>query len=53
VRDISSKELKDVAIKNEILLKTKLLNPWQEEVFGVIKDPSYTFLATVLEKWLT
>jgi len=43
--NISNKEYKDVAIKNEILLK-KIANPWQEEVFGVIKDPSYTFLAT-------
>jgi hypothetical protein len=43
--NVTNKELKDVKINNQILLK-KIANPWQEEVFGVIKDPSYTFLAT-------
>jgi hypothetical protein len=43
--NVTKKELTEVAIRNKILLD-KVVNPWQEEVFGVIKDPSYTFLAT-------
>jgi len=44
--NVSAEELKNVKIDNSIL-KRKVLNPWQEELFGVIKDPSYTFFATV------
>ena len=44
--NVSAEELKNVKIDNSIL-KRKILNPWQEELFGVIKDPSYTFFATV------
>jgi hypothetical protein len=43
--DVSSKDLKNVKIENNIL-KTKLLNAWQEEVYGIIRDPSYNFLAS-------
>ena len=44
--NVSADELKNIKIDNSIL-KKKILNPWQEELFGVIKDPSYTFFATV------
>ena len=44
--NVGAEDLKNVRIDNSIL-KNKVLNPWQEELFGVIKDPSYTFFATV------
>jgi hypothetical protein len=42
-----AKEELDTIKMNDSILKTKKLNAWQEELFGVIKDPSYTFFATV------
>ena len=44
--NINKEELDTLVIKDEALRK-KVLEPWQEEIAGVIKDPSYTFLATV------
>jgi hypothetical protein len=32
---------------NPSILKPKILDPWQEELEGIIKDPTYTFLNTV------
>ena len=31
---------------NPGILKEKVLDPWQRELYGVINDPAYTFLAT-------
>jgi len=31
---------------NAGILKEKVLDPWQRELYGVISDPAYTFLAT-------
>jgi len=44
--NVNAKEIKGVRIKGSILEK-KVLQPWQEELFGIIRDPTYTFLATV------
>ena len=44
--NVSKTDLKNVKIDNDILKQQKL-NEWQQELFGVIKDPSYTFFATV------
>jgi len=44
--NVSAEELKNVKIDDKIL-KRQELNAWQRELFGEIKDPSYTFLATV------
>ena len=44
--NINKEELDTLVVKDEALRK-KVLEPWQEEIAGVIKDPSYTFLATV------
>ena len=43
--DVSSGELKTVRVDTSVL-EPKILNQWQEEVFGVIKDPSYTYFST-------
>ena len=32
-------------IKGSVLEK-KVLQPWQEELFGIVRDPTYTFMAT-------
>ena len=42
--NISKTELEDVKINNEVI-RDKVLNPWQEEVFGIIRDPSYSFFS--------
>ena len=39
-------EVDSVVIKDSVL-KNKVLEPWQEELAGLIKDPSYTFYSTV------
>ena len=44
--NISPTELAQIKVDDSIL-KTKKLQDWQEELFGVIKDPSYTYFATV------
>jgi hypothetical protein len=38
-------EIKQVQ-PNPGILKEKVLDPWQRELYGVINDPAYTFLAT-------
>ena len=43
--NVSANELKGVKIKGSVLEK-KVLQPWQEELFGIVRDPTYTFLAT-------
>jgi len=44
--NVSKTELAEIKIDDSIL-QQKLVNEWQEELFGVIKDPSYTYFATV------
>jgi len=44
--NISKTDLTDIKVDDSIL-KNKKVNEWQEELFGVIKDPSYTFFSTV------
>jgi hypothetical protein len=44
--NISPTELAQIKVDDSIL-KSKKLEDWQEELFGVIKDPSYTYFATV------
>ena len=39
-------EVDSVVIKDNVL-KNKVLEPWQEELAGLIKDPSYSFYTTV------
>ena len=39
-------EVDSVVIKDNVI-RPKVLEPWQEEVAGLIKDPSYTFYSTV------
>ena len=39
-------EVDSVVIKDSVL-KNKVLLPWQEELAGLIKDPSYSFYTTV------
>ena len=43
------KEAEGIRIQTEAL-KEKILEPWQREIAGVIKDPSYTFYATVMKQ---
>ena len=44
--NVSKEELKNIRMSDKII-QPKILNAWQEELYGVIKDPSYTFFATV------
>ena len=44
--NISKTDLAEIKV-DDAILKNKKVNEWQEELFGVIKDPSYTFFATV------
>ncbi len=44
--NIGQEELKEIVIKDSILEK-RMLQPWQKHLLGEIKDPSYTFFATV------
>ena len=39
------KNFKELKIKGSVLEK-KVLQPWQEELFGIVRDPTYTFMAT-------
>jgi hypothetical protein len=45
--NISPTELAQIKVDDTILQRKNYLNDWQEELFGVIKDPSYTYFATV------
>ena len=40
------RQIDNVTVQDRILTQ-KVLKPWQREIAGVIKDPSYTFLNTV------
>ena len=44
--NINKDEIDSLVIKDEAL-RRKVLEPWQEEIAGIIKDPSYAFLSTV------
>ena len=43
-----AKEIEGIQLQTDAL-KEKILEPWQREIAGVIKDPSYTFYATVMK----
>ena len=43
-----AKEIEGIQLQTEAL-KQKILDPWQRELAGVIKDPSYTFYASVMK----
>ena len=43
-----AKELEGIQLQTDAL-KQKILDPWQREIAGVIKDPSYTFYASVMK----
>ena len=43
------KEIEGIRVQTDVL-KEKILEPWQRELAGVIKDPSYTFYATVMKQ---
>ena len=44
--NISKTDLAEIKV-DDAILKNKKVNEWQEELFGVIKDPSYTFFSTI------
>ena len=44
--DVDVKELDEIKIDNSVL-KKQVLEPWQRHLLGEVKDPSYTFFATV------
>ena len=44
--DVDVKELDEIRIDNSVL-KERVLEPWQRHLLGEVKDPSYTFFATV------
>ncbi len=43
------KEIEGIRVQTDAL-REKILDPWQRELAGVIKDPSYTFYATVMKQ---
>ena len=43
------KEVAEVKLQTEILRK-EILEPWQKEISGVIRDPRYTFYSTVAKQ---
>ncbi len=43
------KEIEGIRVQTSAL-KEKILEPWQREIAGVIKDPSYTFYATIMKQ---
>jgi len=44
--DVNAKEIDQIRINNKILEK-RSVQPWQRHLLGEVKDPSYTFFATV------
>jgi len=46
VNNPNKEQINNVTVQDKILTQ-KVLKPWQREIAGVIKDPSYTFLNTV------
>jgi hypothetical protein len=46
INDADKRQIDNVTVQDKILTQ-KVLKPWQREIAGVIKDPSYTFLNTV------
>jgi len=44
--NISQKEIQGVKINGSIL-ERKVLQPWQEEVYGIVRDPTLTTIASV------
>ena len=46
INNPNKEQINNVTVQDKILTQ-KVLKPWQREIAGVIKDPSYTFLNTV------
>jgi hypothetical protein len=46
INNPNKEQINNVTVQDKILTQ-KILKPWQRELAGVIKDPSYTFLNTV------
>ena len=46
INKADKRQIDNVTVQDKILTQ-KVLKPWQREIAGVIKDPSYTFLNTV------
>jgi len=46
INNPTKQEIDSVVIKDSVL-RNKVLLPWQEELAGLIKDPSYSFYSTV------
>ena len=44
--DVSASDLANIKVDDNILDRQKL-NEWQKELYGVIKDPSYTYFSTI------
>ena len=44
--DVSVKEIDNIKVDNSVI-KERVLEPWQRHLLGEVKDPSYTFFATV------
>ena len=44
--DLSASDIANVKVDDNILDRQKL-NEWQKELFGVIRDPSYTYFSTI------
>jgi len=44
--DVNAKEIDQIRITNKIL-EERSVRPWQRHLLGEVKDPSYTFFATV------
>ena len=44
--DLSASDIANVKVDDNILDRQKL-NEWQKELFGIIKDPSYTYFSTI------
>ena len=47
--NIGKDTLNEISIKDAILKKS-MVEPWQKELLGEIKDPSYTFFSTVAKQ---
>jgi hypothetical protein len=48
--NIGKETLNEIQIKEGILKKSELIQNWQRELLGEIKDPSYTFFSTVAKQ---
>ena len=49
INNPNKEQINNVTVQDKILTQ-KVLKPWQREIAGVIKDPSYTFLTQSVNK---